>query len=190
MDQAGACSAVPEVAPACAVQHSGDQYTTYKQPNVASALYAPTEQIWISGFAGYAGKTLNYYLKPHAASVATWSAISGPITASTVVGFDSMTSSRAYISTASTVGLYDIIIDANADGFFQPWADQIKQIEVKVPVNGDGSCYRGEAYITSENCNDQAVDCQCAPNSSCIDARYSRMGPPQYICWQAPQGPS
>lgn len=181
MNQAGSCvpSAV-EAAPACAIHGEGIVKTTFKQTNRETTTFAPNTQIWLKGKSGLAGRTVKYFLQPHSSAPAVWSAITQSPSGSATV--DPNGNFALQLGTASTAGSYDVLVDGNNDGFYQPWADTFLTYTVSAPVAGDSVCYQGDSYSTSENCNSSPSDCACPAGSICRDARFGA-GSPLYQCW-------
>ncbi len=177
MDQPGKCSSVPEVAPACAVNTFGSLNTCW--PTGASATYfAPGEMVAIDGAGGIVGSEVKVLLLPHNANRPIWEQFTPLAETTTTVGPDGV--SFAPLTNITTPSAYDVVVDSNMDGAYQPWADSVQAITVATPVDGDNLCYVGQSYTTSENCHDSINDCACAAGEQCL-GNYST-GSLQYSC--------
>ncbi|MCB0310892.1 MAG: M4 family metallopeptidase, partial [Bdellovibrionales bacterium] len=180
LDQPGACSTVPESGPACAVQHGGSAVSCRPDATV-SDLFAPTENIWTDLSAATPYETVDVYYVPNDPDRPKWQVLSTvALDSRTDVPIDGGGIAATDVTVASTPGTYDIIIDGNQDGMFQPWADSVTTLNVQVPVDGDGLCYAGESYATGENCHDSPSDCGCDPGYFCKGV-YNQ-GAPEYSC--------
>ena len=160
----GPCSGGTEVAPACAVNNIGSIEAV--RPDLSpSNLYAPGESIYIAGTGGVEGKDVDLHLTDNDPGRINWSEITSSYSTTVTVG--SGGDSENLFMVAGAEGTFDIIADANQDGDYQLWADSLQTIEVKQPVDGDGMCYQGESYTTSENCNGSPQDCGCPSSHYC-----------------------
>jgi len=187
LNQAGPCvtpSPAPEAAPACATHREGSPVTTNGVYYWQTTQYAPGEHIFVRSGNAAPGKTVKVYQVPHSASApVNWAPLSGTAVTATVDGTGLLS---AAVGTASTEGTFDLIVDGNNDGFYQPWADTLATITVKKPVDGDGVCFRGENYNETapitENCFISPLDCACAPGNSCNAINWN--GTPTHMCFQ------
>lgn len=165
LDQNGNCPQNPdnEQAPGCAVHDEGTPVTTNSIPEMNATLFAPGEHIWVRSTGAAPGRAVSVYMQPQGASApARWSALSGPAAVSATVS--SSGSFEALVGLAETDGAYDLIVDGNDDGFYQPWADTLLEIEIRTPSDGDGLCFQGESPSEeiSETCFTSPDDCGCS----------------------------
>jgi len=122
MDQPGLCSGIAEVAPACAVHGAGvvsHDTTVYLGQNVI-----------VNGTGGIAEREVTFYLSTHPAVDTIWAPINiyREVMNRDTVEPDGSLSANAWL--ADTLGVFDIIVDENSDGFYQPWADTILTVHV------------------------------------------------------------
>jgi hypothetical protein len=125
MDQPGYCSSVPERAPYSAVHSAGEVST-----NEIAFLNQP---VMVQGAEGYAGREVTFYLAPHPADETIWAEIPVYRAVQTVDTIEADGTLLASVWLADTLGEFDLIVDENSDGFYQPWADTILTVQV---VNG------------------------------------------------------
>ncbi len=122
MDQPGRCSGIAEVAPACAVHGAGvvgHDTTVYLGQSVV-----------VNGTGGLAEREVTFYLSAHPAVDTTWAPINiyREVMNRDTVELDGSLQGNAWL--ADTLGVFDIIVDENSDGFYQPWADTILSVRV------------------------------------------------------------
>jgi Zn-dependent metalloprotease len=122
MDQAGYCSSVPERAPYSAVHSAG----TVSCDSVAFL----GSQVVVSGTGGYADREVTFYLAPHPADETIWAAIPIYRAVQAVDTIESDGTLLASVWLADTLGEFDLVVDENSDGFYQPWADTILTMQV------------------------------------------------------------
>lgn len=122
MDQPGRCSGIAEVAPACAVHGAGAV--------TCDTVVALGANVMVEGMSGLAGREVTYYLSAHPAVDTIWAPINiyHEVMNRDTVELDGSLMSAAWH--ADTLGLFDLIVDENSDGFYQPWADTILTIQV------------------------------------------------------------
>lgn len=137
IDQSGGkCNAVfTEAAPPCAVNHVGS-FVAARSNMVPATMFAPGEDIWVDGTGGTDGREIDFHLVASDTARAIWSAITPISTTTLTVGAGGGT--VGFFMTSGIEGLFDIIADANLDGFYQPWADAVTTIEVNSIVTGVG----------------------------------------------------
>lgn len=130
MDQPGRCSGIPEVAPACALHGAGlvgHDTTVYLGQNTI-----------VYGTGGLAGREVTFYLSAHPAVDTIWAPINvyREVMNRDTVELDGSLQANAWL--ADTLGVFDIIVDENSDGFYQPWADTILTVQViEMPASLD-----------------------------------------------------
>ncbi|MCC6477222.1 M4 family metallopeptidase [bacterium] len=130
MDQPGRCSGIPEVAPACAMHGAGvvsHDTTVYLGQNTV-----------VNGTGGLAEREVTFYLSAHPAVDTIWAPINiyREVMNRDTVELDGSLLANAWL--ADTLGVFDIIVDENSDGFFQPWADTILTVQViEMPASLD-----------------------------------------------------
>jgi len=148
------------------VNNAGTIYSA--RPNgVTTSLFALNENVFVKGESGVAGSTVDIYLEDHIENRTNWSPINSSIMLQAVVQPDGQF--LLPLNQASSVGYFDIIADGNRDGIYDQWSDSYVTFEVRQPVDGDGMCYLGESYPTSENCHDSPQDCGCQSGYQCLD---------------------
>ncbi|MCB0311576.1 MAG: M4 family metallopeptidase, partial [Bdellovibrionales bacterium] len=182
--QGGLCVAGPqgEQAPPCAVNNAGTIWAVWPNGSPAN-FYARGEEISILGLGGVAGKEVNILLVHYRVNRPVWDDLnaqtilqtSAAVDAGGIIYTDFMSSQM----TAQHPGVFDIVVDGNKDGRFQPWADSVVKITIADPQDNDDICYRGQSYPTSENCFDSENDCACGTGKTCTgeyveeELRYS-----------------
>ncbi len=177
LDQPGRCSATPERAPYCAVNNFGSLSTCWPS-GVSTSYFAPNEIVAVDGSGGIPGSEVKVLLLPHNANRSIGEQYVPLIQVTTTVGSDGLSFSP--LGTITESNSYDVIVDGNMDGAYQPWADSVKTISVSPPFDGDGICYQGQTYGTSENCMDFPIDCGCADGFQCQGIFLQ--GSEQYVC--------
>jgi hypothetical protein len=125
MDQPGYCSSIPERAPYSAVHSAGEVST-----NEIAFLNQP---VIVEGINGFAEREVTFYLAPHPADETIWAAIPIYRAVQTVDTIEADGTMLASVWLADTLGEFDLVVDENSDGFYQPWADTILTMQV---VNG------------------------------------------------------
>lgn len=133
MDQPGLCSGIPEVAPPCAVQHGGSFFATRSANMDSATVFAPGVDIWARGLNGTANRTVDVRLLPHVANRVIWSEMHTTPAVSFTTGVDG--TYWAFAATAIDPGTFDLVIDGNRDGFYQPWADSQTTVTVEIPTD-------------------------------------------------------
>ncbi|HPF36842.1 MAG TPA: M4 family metallopeptidase, partial [Candidatus Krumholzibacteria bacterium] len=132
-DQLGICAdpagAAGEQAPACAVNHAADAATTTAD-GTPVATFQAHETIFVTVTAGTPDRTIDVHLVAPDSSRAIWFDLAAASEASgtAIIGSDGHL--FAPILAAGTEGAFDLIIDGNRDGVYQPWADTVLPIEV------------------------------------------------------------
>jgi len=137
MDQPGRCSGIPEVAPPCAVNHAGSAITARNNGYPIDA-FPVGDEIWLNLTGATANRMLDFLLLPHVASRPIWQATTAlalDTANGTVLGDSTLFS---LFGVAMTEGSYDVMIDGNRDGFYQPWADTILPITITPATSGVG----------------------------------------------------
>ncbi|MFH0817015.1 MAG: Ig-like domain-containing protein, partial [Candidatus Micrarchaeota archaeon] len=131
MDQGGTCSNGTEAAPACAVKNAGSVYTK-NASGARIANFTSSETIWVGGENGVAGKTVNVHLIKHNGTLANWAKINPLLTVSATVLANGTIS--VPLGIVNEAGVYDLIVDGDRDGFYQPWADSTAILQVYTPI--------------------------------------------------------
>jgi hypothetical protein len=134
MDQPGRCDTTAvERAPFCAVHAAGSV-------SCDSVAYGT---IAVNGSGGLQGKTVTAYMTVHPAVDAVWEPLTTlasdgywlPITTFGQATGTVQTDGDVLIQLdADTSGLFDLIVDENNDGFYQPWADTLLTVTVHPAV--------------------------------------------------------
>jgi hypothetical protein len=137
MDQPGRCSGTPEVAPASAVNHSGHGATTLFDATPDTA-FAVGQDVWLKFSGATPGRTLAFQLLPRDPSRPLWQATTSLAlaTGTGVVQPDGTLFTR--FGAVPTAGSYDMLVDANNDGFYQPWADTVLPVTITPATSGVG----------------------------------------------------
>ncbi len=121
--------ALGEQAPPCAVSHGGDLATTQSDASPDSAFQV-SESVWISLANGTAGRTVDFALLPHNPSRPIWDDLAGQALEQSSGTLDSTGALFVYFFTPSVEDTFDVIVDGNQDGYYQPWADETATIVV------------------------------------------------------------
>ncbi len=125
----GACSGNTEVAPPCAVNHTGTAVTIRSDATPVTTFLAG-EDVWLSFSGATPGRTFDFQLLPADSARPLWQETT-PLAieqgSGTILPDGSLS---AMFFTAAVEDTFDILIDGNRDGFYQPWADQILTIVV------------------------------------------------------------
>jgi Thermolysin metallopeptidase, alpha-helical domain/FlgD Ig-like domain len=173
----GLCGGQPEPSLTCGVRHVTNALSA-KVKNavmVDDTLFAPGEYLTVHGAGNMPNRSLSAMLRvrPTLSLPNYWDMRRGSFTPD----FVELTSTDANgnltvtfhnaLHQASTLTNYDLYIDGNNDGLWEPWADFNVPFQIRVPVDGDGACYSGETYATSENCHGSPLDCGCTTGSTC-----------------------
>ncbi|RMG41571.1 MAG: hypothetical protein D6719_08275 [Candidatus Dadabacteria bacterium] len=189
LSQPGMCSSTPEAQPACAYNHLGNLKTTFQYGNAPATVFAPGEQLWLKGSGSAPNLPSNIYF---VASNPTWTTgdrfVPDTSTWITTITSDPFGNTFGYVTTPDQTGFYDVIVDGNQDGSYEPWNDKVLTVEVRNPVDGDGLCYRGFAPGLREDCHSAPIDCGCGAgnycsNVACEDGGYT---PPLWVCTKSP----
>ena len=164
LDQVSPCIGGVEVPPACAVPQIVPGVVDAARPTQALVdLFSPSEHVYSLG-AGWQGVTeVDVYLTPASASRVDGADIEPIIGEPIRVSLNENGDFVTPLWTADQVGFFDIVVDANLDGVFNSSTDRNTSFEVRALTDGDGLCYVGESYDTTENCRTARIDCACQP---------------------------
>ena len=164
LDQATPCSGAIEVTPACVIPVIVPGDVGAIRPSEApSTLFSPGENVWSLG-AGWAGVTeVDIYLTPASASRVDGADIEPIIGVPVTVQLDENGNFITPLWLADQVGEFEIVVDADRNGAFNQATDRSTAFEVRPLTDGDGLCYQGERWYTSEDCHHQPIDCACSP---------------------------
>ncbi len=132
-DQVGICDdpqgAAGEQAPACAVNHCGT-VTTTESDATPSVSFQVGEAVWLSLAGGTPNRDVDFVLAPHDAARPIWDDLETQALSPSSGTLDSTGALFAYFFTASAEDTFDVIVDGNQDGNYQPWADETVTIIV------------------------------------------------------------
>lgn len=196
MDQPGFCAdpdGTQHHAPEC-TQFQNGQIESARPSLVRTQLFAPTERITAVGSGWMGSDSVRVVLSEFSGPRETLSAVvpfSG-VETDVQIQPDGGFAVQLWRPDQGVTGSFEIVVDRNKDGYFQPSQDRVIQLEVAVPEEGDGLCYTGEYYQTSENCNASPSDCACPTNQICRQINDASH-PEKYICssgirWEIPRG--
>ena len=166
LDQLGYC-ADPEglqaYTPACAVPAVVPGVVEAARPTaVEEDLFSPNEHVWSLG-SGWQGVTeVDVYVSQSTAVLVEGADIVSIEGSPVRVNLDPDGSFVTPLWTADRTGFFEIIVDGNLDGIYQSATDSSTSFEVRALVDGDGLCYAGEHWTTSEDCHNQPLDCGCS----------------------------
>jgi Zn-dependent metalloprotease len=146
MDQAGKCSNQTEQAPICAVKNAGTVYTM-KINGIQSLNFTPAETVYLGATNGTAGKIVNVHVIKQNGSYSNWAQIKSMINVTTTIlpnGKINMS-----LGVINETGTYDVIVDADRDGYYLSWADSTTSFLVNIPlVNGPPTVTLGSSNQT------------------------------------------
>ncbi len=132
-DQLGICDdpqgAAGESAPACAVAHGGTAQTTQADAT-PSASFQAGEPVWLALASGTPNRTVDFVLAPHDSARPIWDDLDAQALDTSSGTLDSTGALTAYFFTPTTEDTFDVIVDGNQDGDYQPWADETMTIIV------------------------------------------------------------
>ena len=145
MDQPGVCSGTAETAPLCAVRHGRTALTT-KASGTPAGTFEVGEEVWLGFAAATGSRKLDFQLLPGNLAIGVWQATTALALErdSATTQVDGTLSARFF--TAGTEGSYQVLVDGNRDGHYQPWADTLLAIVVTpatTAVGGTGALVTG-----------------------------------------------
>ena len=209
INQGGLCSAVPEAAPACAAM-AVTSWQTLRPDRFSGELvqttdFAPGETMTVRGCGNTPNRLITLSLRRHFITLpsafavgSVWSSqlrTSPPFGTTFIVS--ATTGADGCFETAFPTleqelrnGVlqtnYDIGVDGDNDGLWEPWADSMLQnVTIAPPVDGDGICRDSGQYAsTSEDCMNAPLDCGCAAGQRCVDTSPGDVT--DYQCRQIP----
>ncbi|MFH1279889.1 MAG: M4 family metallopeptidase [Candidatus Eisenbacteria bacterium] len=118
-----------EEAPPCALNHTGVALTTRSNGTPTTEFYAG-EDLWLAFTGATPDRTLDFQLLPADPFRPKWqetASLAIETGSGTVQGDGTL---AAFAFTLPAVGDFDVLIDGNRDGHYQPWADQVLTITV------------------------------------------------------------
>ncbi len=132
-DQVGICDdplgALGESAPPCAESHGGD-LETVRSDTSPDSTFQVSESVWASLANGTPGRTVDFALLPHNPARPIWDDLAGQALEQSSGTLDSTGALFVYFFTPSVEDTFDVIVDGNRDGYYQPWADETATIVV------------------------------------------------------------
>lgn len=135
LNQPGLCSGLPESPPPCAIHHGGTPATAYTNAT-PTTTFEVAQEIWLTHTAATPNRPVDYQLLPHAAARPTWQETT-PLALATATATTAPTGTLfTLFRTAMTEGAYDLMVDGNRDGHYQPWADTILPITIVPATTG------------------------------------------------------
>jgi hypothetical protein len=128
-DQPGRCSATPIRAPYCAVNHTGLAATT-RSDQTPTTEFPVGWEVWLHFANATPNQTLDFQLLPHDPAREIWAETTSLAleTASGTVLPDGSLSAPFFVPTLADT--FDVLVDGNRDGHYQPWADTLMTITV------------------------------------------------------------
>jgi Zn-dependent metalloprotease len=155
-----------ELAPPCAVKHAGDIKAV--RPNGDEAnLFAPGERLFLESYTGTPNRMVSVFVLPHNPDRSNWADFSVEAIHKDIVSFDQDGNLEILVQYLQQEGEFDLVVDGNFDGYYQPWADSKVSFTVATPIDGDNFCYQGEGSAFSENCQSSPEDCACGEGYVC-----------------------
>ncbi|MBD3257955.1 T9SS type A sorting domain-containing protein [candidate division GN15 bacterium] len=134
IDQPGGwCSGNPEAAPPCAVAHGGEIATTNDAGQPVS-VYGIGQEVWLSVTGATVDREFDVYLLAHDPERTTWTSLIGSALDETPVTVDGDGSLLAPVFVTAEEGQFDLVLDGNRDGHWQPWADELASFEASAVV--------------------------------------------------------
>jgi len=132
-----------EQAPPCAVNHAANALTALVDGTPQSVFQAH-QPMHLTVTAGTPDRTVQVHLTPADTSHAIWTDLATQSLVMTEIQLDADGSALAVLFAAAEEGEFDVVVDANADGLYQPWADTVLPVTISgnatdVPALPDAS---------------------------------------------------
>lgn len=180
LNQLSKCSGGPtDIGPDCAVRSVSGIMTTRPDGRPANK-FVQGETVCVEGWGGVPDRSVQLRRLTHEENRIPNSSINVPSTSTATIDEDGGFFVCVVTFQGATPYAYDLVMDGNSNAIWEEWADLSVRYDRIVNVDGDGLCYEGETWVTSEDCHKAPADCACAYNEYCARMTSDPEGP--YEC--------
>lgn len=132
-----------EQAPPCAVNHAANALTALSD-GTPQTVFQAHQPMHLAVTAGTPDRTIQVHLTPAGTSRAIWTDLASQSLDMTEIQLGPDGSALTVLFAAAEEGEFDVVVDANADGLYQPWADTVLPVTISgiatdVPALPDAS---------------------------------------------------